>query len=81
MTRVVLRHKYPDIADAFEEILRTPLNVKKYRFLAYNYRFSKRGVSLDRIAEVLAENGLTVGICNDISFRPFIQFMPAPRAL
>ena len=81
MTRATLRDKHPDIAESFEEILKMPLNAKKYRFLAYNYRYSKRGVSLEKIAEVLDENGVGIGICPIVSFRPFAQYMPAPREL
>ena len=63
MDRATLRMNYPDIALPFEEILSIPANAKKYRFVAYNYRISKRGISLERILEVLAENNLKLSLC------------------
>jgi hypothetical protein len=51
-----LREKYPNIAFTFENILYATENAKKYKFLIYNYGKSTRGLSLERIFEILVEN-------------------------
>ena len=56
MNKRELRTKYPFIANTFESVLYEPNNAKKYRLLIYNYSKPERGISFERIFEILDEN-------------------------
>lgn len=62
MNKSELRTKYPFIANTFESVLYEPNNAKKYRLLIYNYSKPKRGISFERIIDILNENKLTLKI-------------------
>ena len=64
MNKRELHLKYPIIASVFEKVLYEPNNGKKYRRLIYNYSKPKRGISFEKIFEIIHENNLIVKVEN-----------------
>ena len=64
MNKRELYKNYPLIASTFEKVIHEPNNAKKYRLLIYNYNKPKRGISFEKIFEILNENKLVIKIEN-----------------
>lgn len=55
MNKEILTSRYPNVAHLFEKYINK--YPTKYRVVKHDYKNSKRGVSLERILEILHENG------------------------
>ncbi len=64
MNKSELNKQYPVIASVFERMICEVENAEKHKQLIYNYNTPERGISFEKLFEILAENNFIVKIEN-----------------
>ncbi|OFY84533.1 MAG: hypothetical protein A3F72_14100 [Bacteroidetes bacterium RIFCSPLOWO2_12_FULL_35_15] len=62
MNKSELHKKYPIIASVFEKVICETNNAKKHKQLIHNYKTPERGISFEKIFEILDENNFIVKV-------------------